>query len=258
MDSAVTVTPAPSGDVSKDLHARAAPGAARRSSGSADQRPADDAAGAAAGRSARRERRQRRQRRPTSSAGGRNGRDLLARRAAVSALQPALPAGPDLRRRRAGRRTRSPTAASSARFLHRRQPARRLRGDPAEPRQPCQALGEHGAVYYPRAPGVEALAGRHDPDAEPAAVRRRRRRDGADRRRRAAIWKAPAGLEAGIAGASGLTEPHRRQRLRASSTRRASTCCATFPGAGMVVWGARTLKGDDTPRRSSSTSRSAG
>ena len=40
----------------------------------------------------------------------------------------------------------------------------------------------------------------------------------------------------------------RRQPLRAAQPDAASTCCAPSPAPGTVVWGARTLKGDDTQR----------
>jgi hypothetical protein len=58
------------------------------------------------------------------------------------------------------------------------------------------------------------------------------------------VWKAPAGLEAGISGV---------QELKAKLTDgengilnpRGVNCLRTFPASGHVVWGARTLQGDN-------------
>jgi Bacteriophage tail sheath protein len=58
------------------------------------------------------------------------------------------------------------------------------------------------------------------------------------------IWKAPAGIEAGVVGASGLSvsltddENGRLNPFAINSLR-------TFPTIGTVVWGARTLRGAD-------------
>jgi phage tail sheath protein FI len=58
------------------------------------------------------------------------------------------------------------------------------------------------------------------------------------------VWKAPAGIEAGVVGASGLSvsltdaENGRLNPLAINSLR-------TFPTIGTVVWGARTLRGAD-------------
>ena len=59
------------------------------------------------------------------------------------------------------------------------------------------------------------------------------------------VWKAPAGIEAGLTGvrrprASTLTDDE-----NGSSTRSASTACAPSRASGTVVWGARTLRGAD-------------
>ncbi len=59
------------------------------------------------------------------------------------------------------------------------------------------------------------------------------------------IFKAPAGLEAGIVGISGLTAPT-DDNVSGLLNPRGVNVLRTFPGAGSVVWGARTLKGDDT------------
>ncbi len=105
------------------------------------------------------------------------------------------------------------------------------------------ALGEYGAIYYPRlnvvepGPGGSAVTLDLPPCGAVAGVI-------ANTDATRGVWKAPAGLQSGIVGASDLSlvtndavsgnlNPHGVNVLR------------IFPGAGMVVWGARTLKGDD-------------
>jgi uncharacterized protein len=107
-----------------------------------------------------------------------------------------------------------------------------------------QALGEHGAIYYPRLKVVEALAGgttrtlNLPPCGAVAGVTAR-----IDAAR--GIWKAPAGREAGIAGVSALTADT-NDNVSGQLNPRGVNVLRAFPGAGIVVWGARTLKGDDT------------
>ena len=58
------------------------------------------------------------------------------------------------------------------------------------------------------------------------------------------VWKAPAGIEATLSGVSQLsvtmTDPENGQLNPL-----AINCLRSFPAAGRVVWGARTLQGDD-------------
>jgi phage tail sheath protein FI len=58
------------------------------------------------------------------------------------------------------------------------------------------------------------------------------------------VWKAPAGSEASVSGASGLvitmSDPENGQL-----NPRAINCLRTLPVYGTVVWGARTLHGDN-------------
>jgi uncharacterized protein len=105
------------------------------------------------------------------------------------------------------------------------------------------AQGEHGALYYPRLQVFETRPGgrRVELDLPPA---------GAvagvfaatDRSR--GVWKAPAGRSAGIVGASGLTAPT-DDDLSGQLNPRGVNVLRNFPGAGTVIWGARTLRGDD-------------
>ncbi|MDC7341097.1 phage tail sheath C-terminal domain-containing protein [Streptomyces lydicus] len=59
------------------------------------------------------------------------------------------------------------------------------------------------------------------------------------------VWKAPAGLDAGIVGATGL-EHVTGDGESALLNPLGINCLRTFPQAGVVVWGARTLRGADT------------
>ena len=58
------------------------------------------------------------------------------------------------------------------------------------------------------------------------------------------VWKAPAGIDAGISGISGLsytlTDPENGEL-----NKQAVNCLRTFPNLGSVVWGSRTLDGAD-------------
>jgi len=106
------------------------------------------------------------------------------------------------------------------------------------------ALGEHGAIYYPRLQAVEALAGGATRTLNlPAsgAVAGVMARIDASR----GIWKAPAGREAGIVAVSSLTKST-DDNVSGLLNPKGVNVLRAFPGAGIVVWGARTLKGDDT------------
>jgi phage tail sheath protein FI len=58
------------------------------------------------------------------------------------------------------------------------------------------------------------------------------------------VWKAPAGIDAGLSGASGLTVPLTDPQNGTLNVQ-AINCLRNFPTYGSVVWGARTLRGDD-------------
>lgn len=58
------------------------------------------------------------------------------------------------------------------------------------------------------------------------------------------VWKAPAGLTATINGALGLDIPL-TDAENGELNPLGINCLRTFPAAGTVVWGARTLEGDD-------------
>lgn len=100
-----------------------------------------------------------------------------------------------------------------------------------------RAQGAHGAVYWPRLVTPDA-----GPDGFGAsgAVAGVMARTDANR----GIWKAPAGLEAGIAGIVGVTAPT-NDDVSGELNPLGIDVLRTFPGAGTVVWGARTLAGSD-------------
>ena len=58
------------------------------------------------------------------------------------------------------------------------------------------------------------------------------------------IWKAPAGLEAGVVGITGLAQ-RTDDPVSGQLNPRGINALREFPAAGIVVWGARTLRGDD-------------
>ena len=58
------------------------------------------------------------------------------------------------------------------------------------------------------------------------------------------VWKAPAGVDARVVGATGLTVAI-GEADNARLSRRAINCLRSFPDAGIVVFGARTLAGGD-------------
>jgi hypothetical protein len=109
---------------------------------------------------------------------------------------------------------------------------------------PLAALGEHGAIYYPRVTTVEqppsGLPVTVSLPASGAVAGVMARTDAAR-----GVWKAPAGIDAGIAGIAGLSRPT-DDGLSGDLNPRGINVLRTFPGAGSVVWGARTLKGADS------------
>jgi phage tail sheath protein FI len=56
------------------------------------------------------------------------------------------------------------------------------------------------------------------------------------------VWKAPAGVDAGVMGASGLAHPMSEGESEQLNPL-GINCLRTFPQVGSVVWGARTLRG---------------
>jgi len=99
----------------------------------------------------------------------------------------------------------------------------------------------NSALYFPwvRAPDPQAAGAPHEfpPCGFVAGVFAR-----IDTTR--GVWKAPAGAEANLTGTSALTLPL-TDADSALLNPRAVNCLRTFPAQSPVVWGARTLHGDD-------------
>ncbi|HZK04980.1 MAG TPA: phage tail sheath subtilisin-like domain-containing protein [Actinomycetaceae bacterium] len=100
-----------------------------------------------------------------------------------------------------------------------------------------RAQGAHGAVYWPRL--VTADSGSEGFGASGAVAGVMARTDASR-----GIWKAPAGLEAGIGGILGLSAPT-NDDVSGELNPLGINVLRTFPGVGTVVWGARTLAGSD-------------
>ena len=99
------------------------------------------------------------------------------------------------------------------------------------------AEGAHGALYWPRLITPDSTPAGLPPSGAVAGVMART--DG-----QRGIWKAPAGLAAGIAGATGVAYPT-SDAASGALNRFGINVLRSFPGAGLVVWGARTLAGAD-------------
>jgi uncharacterized protein len=97
------------------------------------------------------------------------------------------------------------------------------------------------AVYFPRLRVADPLEGGRLTECVPcgavAGVMAR-----TDRQR--GVWKAPAGIEAGLRGVVALTVAL-TDRDASLLNPLAVNCLKTIPGTGPVVWGARTLQGGD-------------
>lgn len=103
------------------------------------------------------------------------------------------------------------------------------------------AMGRNGALFFPRIRRADPLRdgalGTFTPGGAVAGVMART--DGAR-----GVWKAPAGVEAGIAGANGL-EVTLTDGENGQLNPYGVNCLRTFRGVGSVVWGSRTLRGSD-------------
>jgi phage tail sheath protein FI len=99
----------------------------------------------------------------------------------------------------------------------------------------------NAAIYFPRLRmGNPLRENRLDTFAPSGAVAGQIARTDAQR----GVWKAPAGIEAGFSGVSELSYPltdFENGLLNPLGV----NCLRTFPAYGHVVWGARTLDGDD-------------
>lgn len=99
----------------------------------------------------------------------------------------------------------------------------------------------HAALFYPRLVEADPLRGGATGDfaASGAMAGIFARTDA-----RRGVWKAPAGLEAGVAGALGPSEVL-TDAENGELNRRGVNVIRQFTGVGTVNWGARTLRGND-------------
>ncbi|GAA2166628.1 hypothetical protein FHX52_3996 [Humibacillus xanthopallidus] len=100
----------------------------------------------------------------------------------------------------------------------------------------------NAALYYPRIRRADPLRGGSiDTFAPSGAVAGVIARTDGSR----GVWKAPAGLEAGLTGVVDLSVNLTNDE-NGSLNRVGVNCLRTFREVGAVVWGARTLRGSDT------------
>lgn len=103
------------------------------------------------------------------------------------------------------------------------------------------AVNANAAIYFPRITKADPLRKGQVRDFAPSgAIAGVIARTDLQR----GVWKAPAGLEATISGIMGLTvkltDPENGELNPLGVN-----CLRTMPGAGTVIWGARTMVGDD-------------
>lgn len=102
---------------------------------------------------------------------------------------------------------------------------------------PLRGQGAHGAVYWPRLVTPDSGPGGLPPCGTVAGVMAR-----TDSER--GVWKAPAGIGAGLSGVLGTVFPT-DDGVSATLNPEGLNVLRSFPTAGLVVWGARTLAGAD-------------
>lgn len=100
-----------------------------------------------------------------------------------------------------------------------------------------RANGAHGAVYWPRL--VTPDAGPNGLPTSGAVAGIAARTDAAR-----GVWKAPAGLAAGVAGVTGVKYPT-SDDVSGDLNPLGLNVLRSFPGVGLVLWGSRTLAGSD-------------
>jgi hypothetical protein len=99
----------------------------------------------------------------------------------------------------------------------------------------------NAALYFPRIRAADAVRPGQTLDCAPCgAVAGVYARIDAAR----GVWKAPAGEEAALRGATGLSVAI-TDTQNGPLNARGVNCLRTFPSKGLLVWGARTLMGDD-------------
>ena len=99
----------------------------------------------------------------------------------------------------------------------------------------------NAALYFPWINAPDPAAGR---PAECFSTVRIRGRNLCPDRCKRGVWKAPAGTEASLTGVNGVTVPLTDKENGVLNIQGVN-CIRNFPVYGTVVWGARTLQGND-------------
>ncbi|HMO76217.1 MAG TPA: phage tail sheath subtilisin-like domain-containing protein [Sphingopyxis sp.] len=101
--------------------------------------------------------------------------------------------------------------------------------------------GDHAALFFPRLLRRDPMrGGQIDKFVPCGAVAGIIARTDVNR----GVWKSPAGMAATISGAEGLTVPMTDEE-NGQLNPIGVNCLRSFPGTGLTVWGARTLRGAD-------------
>jgi len=106
---------------------------------------------------------------------------------------------------------------------------------------PSSPDAQHAAFFLPALRATNPLTNLPDTFAPSGAIAGVFARTDATR----GVWKAAAGLEAGITGVLGLAY-RLTEADSATLNRLGANALRTFDAAGTVIWGARTLQGEDT------------
>jgi phage tail sheath protein FI len=103
------------------------------------------------------------------------------------------------------------------------------------------SLGSNAAIFFPRLKAPNPLRDNQVEEFPPCgAIAGIFARTDASR----GVWKAPAGIQATLQGVSGLTVAL-TDAENGELNPRGINCLRQVPAAGYVVWGARTIEGDD-------------
>jgi uncharacterized protein len=102
-------------------------------------------------------------------------------------------------------------------------------------------MARNAAIYFPRIKQADAqLGGQIDTFVPCGAIAGAMARTDSQR----GVWKAPAGIDAALAGVAGL-QVEMTDAENGLLNPLGINCLRTFPVFGRVVWGARTLRGAD-------------
>jgi len=110
-----------------------------------------------------------------------------------------------------------------------------------EDRDKIATPNSYGAIYFPWLKATDPTGASSEPKDFPPSGFVAGMYAQIDAKR--GVWKAPAGTEIAIGGAKGL-KINLTDVQQGDLNRKAINCLRQFPGAGIVIWGARTLSSD--------------